>query len=120
MLTGTAYSEKVDPVMTHKKPASFLCFGVEAGVGRKIEVLDGPARFADEVVVGGNVAVVAVERAAAGQFAYTLLFSEDREIAVHRPHAQIGQFLFEGAVDLVRGRVSIRAANHLEDAVALF
>ena len=81
---------------------------VEAALDGELQIDDGIAPFADEMVVFGDIRVKAVEGAAEGDSADQALLDQDPDIPVDGSDAEVGELLLQSSEEPVCGGMGVR------------
>ena len=101
--------------------AGLFCGGVVQLLGHMqgMEVADRAAAGADEVDMGIDVAVVALDTVDRAQADDEPLLLEQRQVAVHRSQGQIRDLGLQGCIHRLGGGVLSRVAQIIQDRIPL-
>lgn len=114
-----AQTVEVDPKALGPQPILAANARLEPGWDADLDVLDAPARLAEEVVVEVGIAVEAGRRSRDRNLAHGPLRDEHLEVAIDRPEREAGELREQRVVDPGGGRVVVALLHDLEDALSL-
>jgi hypothetical protein len=103
-----AQAVELDLVPAHLESKGLVGPGIQALIGRGIEIDDGIALLADEVIMGPRVGIETIECASKGDPVDASLLDENADVPIDGPQAEVGEFLAELDIQPVRRWVSLR------------
>ena len=119
VLTAIADPIELDPMAVRSVRGDLGHPLIQGLVNRQFQVDDRTASLTDEVVVGPDVGIEAIEGAAEIDFLDQSLIYQDVEVAVDCTHAQVRELPFQPFVYPVCRRMTPRAPQKLEDPLPL-
>jgi hypothetical protein len=110
---------ELDGVPVHFKTLGDRNLPLQATRNGQLQVDDGAAPFADEMVVFGGIRIEAVEGAAEVDSGDQALLDENSDVPVDGSHAEAGELLLQPFVEPIRGGMGVRCSEQSKDPFTL-
>ena len=114
-----AQTVELDLVPGHLESKGPVEPSIQALIGRDIEVDDGIAFLADEVIMGLCIGIESIKSASKSNPVDESLLHKNANVPIDGPQAEIGEFLAQFAKEPVCGWMSFRRPQQFEDPLSL-